>query len=69
MYTEALEYHLRCLYLIAAGIDYVAAPMLLELGNGKAEFSGTAFGEGKLSMSDYLRITMRQAQSESLPDG
>ena len=46
-----------------------AAPMLLELGNGESGFSGTAFGEGKLSMSEYLRITMRQAQSESLPDG
>ena len=46
-----------------------AAPMLLELGDGDSGFSGTAFGEGKLSMSEYLRLTMRQANAESLPAG
>ena len=46
-----------------------AASLLKGLGEGESGFSGTDFGAGRKSMSEYLRTTMRQAYSESLPAG
>ena len=45
------------------------ASMLQELGAGESGFGGTAFGTGELGMSEFLRITMKQANSEALPEG
>jgi len=46
-----------------------ARALLTGLGNGDSGFGGTAFGTGKLSFPEFLRLTMKQANAEGLTDG